>query len=120
MSNEHLNYEQMRLTHGHINSLTGNKEMRGLLGHLVDNSPTRVIASGGGSKHIKLYFENDGIVTMASSPSDSHAVQNADKQIRRSLAGHGIEYTTLSEFKRPKKKNKNKGNPEQPEEPQQV
>jgi type IV pilus biogenesis protein CpaD/CtpE len=43
---------------------------------------------------------------MSSSPSDSHAVENADKQIRRSLASHGIEYQTMSEIKRNKNKQK--------------
>lgn len=111
MAKEHLNYEQMSLTHGQINSLTSHKETRGLLAHLVDNSPTRVIASGG--SHIKLYFENDGLVTIASSPSDTHAVVNNDKQIRRSLASHGFEYPTMSEFQRHKKKQKK--NADQPE-----
>ena len=106
MAKENLNYEQMGLTHGHIKSLTGHKGMQGLLGHLVDNSPTRVIASGGGNKHIKLFFENDGLVTMSSSPSDPHSVENADKQIRKSLASHGIEYLTVSDFQRHKKKQK--------------
>ena len=106
MAKEHLNYEQMNLTHGHIKSLTGHKGMQGLLRHLVDNSPARVIATGGGNHHVKLYFENDGLITMAGSPSDSHAVENADKQIRRSLASHGIEYQTMSEIKRNKKKQK--------------
>ena len=115
MAKDHLNYEQMKLTHGQINDLTNHKQMRGLLGHLVDNSPTRVIAHKSSSSHIKLYFENDGLVTMASTPSDWHAVENNDKQIRKSLASHGFEYTTFSAFQRPKKKNKNKGNPEQPE-----
>jgi urease accessory protein UreE len=80
--------------------------MQGLLGHLVENSPARVIATGGGNRHVKLYFENDGLITMSSSPSDSHAVENADKQIRRSLASHGIEYQTMSEIKRNKNKQK--------------
>ena len=114
MAKDHLNYEQMKLTHAHINSLTSHKETRGLLSHLVDNSPTRVIAQHG-KTHIKLYFENDGLITISGSPSDNRAVSNNDKQIRRSLASHGFEYTTMSDFQRPKKKNK-----EQPEqEPEQ-
>lgn len=117
MAKDHLNYEQMGLTHGQINGLTGHKQMKGLLAHLVDNSPTRIVASGGGNKHIKLYFENDGLVTMASSPSDPHSVENADKQIRRSLASHGLEYLTMSDFQRHKKKNK-KEQATEPEQPQ--
>lgn len=115
MAKEHLNYEQMAMTHGHIKSLTGHKEMAGLLKHVVDNSPTRVIGTGGGSKHIKLYFEGDGLVVLASSPSDPTSVENGDKQIRKSLASHGFEYQTMSQFKKQKKKqNKEPDNPQEP------
>jgi hypothetical protein len=111
MANEHLNYEQMKLTHGHINSLTSHRETRKLLAHLVDNSPTPVIAHGG-KNHIKLYFKDDGLVTMSGSPSDPRSNTNADLQIRRSLASHGFEYQTLSSFSKNSKK-KNKEQPEQ-------
>ena len=112
MTKEHLNYEQMGLTHGHINDLTNHKETRQLLGHLVDNSPTRVIAAGSGSKHIKLFFENDGLVVLARSPSDHHAVKNNDNFIKKSLTSHGFEYQTMKDFSRKKKKQKD--NPEEP------
>lgn len=112
MAKEHLNYEQMGLTHGHIKSLTSHKETRKLLGHLVDNSPTRVIAQHG-KTHIKLYFENDGLVAISGSPSDNRAVSNNDKQIRRSLSSHGFEYQTMSEFNRPSKKENVEQEPEE-------
>lgn len=106
MSNEHLNYEQMGLTEEGANGLTTHKEMRQLLHHVVANSPTRVIGTKGHANHIKLYFENDGLLTMSSTPGDTNAVHMADRQIRRSLAGHGIEYQTMKEFKKNKKKQK--------------
>jgi hypothetical protein len=107
MSNEHLNYEQLGLTHGQINSLTSHKETRKLLAHLVNNSPTPVIAHSGKNNHIKLYFKGDGLVTMAATPSDPRSNTNADLQIRRSLATHGFEYQTLSSFSKKKKKERN-------------
>jgi|SanBayMetagenome_1026888.scaffolds.fasta_scaffold37903_2 hypothetical protein len=119
MSNEHLNYEQMGLTHGQINSLTSHKETRKLLAHLVDNSPTPVIAHSGKNNHIKLYFKGDGLVTMAATPSDPRSNTNADLQIRRSLASNGFEYQTLSSFsKKKKKKESNEETVVEPEPPQ--
>lgn len=88
------------------NSLTSHKEMRQLLYHVSQNSPTRVIGTGGAGSHIKLYFENDGLLTMSSSPSDINAVHMADRQIRKSLGSHGFEYQTMKEFKKAKKKQK--------------
>jgi len=118
MAKEHLNYEQMGLTHGQVNSLTPHKETRKILAHLVDNSPTPVIAQGGKS-HIKLYFQGDGLVTMAATPSDPRSNTNADLQIRRSLASHGFEYQTLSSFsKKSKKKSEEIAPVEEPEQPQ--
>lgn len=105
MAKEHLNYDQLKLTHSQIGSLTSHKETRKLLGHLVDNSPARVIAQSGNT-HIKLFFENDGLVAISGSPSDSRAVENNDKQIRRSLAASGIEYKTMSQYERHSKKEK--------------
>jgi hypothetical protein len=112
MAKEHLNYDQMSLTHGHINSLTQHKDVRALLGHLVNNSPTRVIASYTGGGHIKLYFENDGMVVTGSTPRDPHSVKNADNQIRKSLSSHGFEYQTMNKFNKQKKKQKD--SPEEP------
>ena len=112
MAKEHLNYEQMGLTHGAINSLSSHKGVRNLLGHLVNNSPTRVIAQGG-KNHIKLYFENDGLITMSKSPSDNRAMKNNESQIRRSLSSHGFEYQTMSEFGRKSKKQNIEQEPEE-------
>lgn len=112
MAKDHLNYEQMGLTHNQVSSLTQHKETRKLLSHLVENSPTPVIAQSG-KNHIKLYFQGDGLVTMASTPSDPRSNKNADMQIRRSLASHGFEYQTVSDFAKKSKKEK-KDSVEQP------
>lgn len=114
MAKEHLNYAQMGLTHGQINSISSHKGVRKLLGHLVDNSPTRVIAQSG-KNHIKLFFENDGLVSMASTPSDNRAMKNNESQIRKSLASHGFEYQTMSSFERHSKKGKQENNMEESE-----
>jgi hypothetical protein len=112
MSNEHLNYEQMGLTVAHANSLTTHKGMRQLLYHVIENSPTRVIGAKSGTNHMKLYFENDGLLAMSSSPSDMNAIHMADRQIRKSLGSHGLEYQTMKDFSRKKKKQKD--SPEEP------
>lgn len=115
MSNEHLNYEQMGLTEAHANSLTTHKGMRQLLYHVIGNSPTRVIGAKSGANHMKLYFENDGLLAMSTSPSDMNAIHMADRQIRRSLGSHGFEYQTMKDMGRQKKKKKDEGPEEEPQ-----
>lgn len=112
MSKEHLNYEQMSLTRDQFKSLTSDKEMRDLLGHVVDHSPTPVIGRKTQGKHIQLYFKDDGIVTMAGTKKDKHSIGNAESQIRKSLASHGFEFPTMNQVKKQKKKQK-----DEPEEP---
>jgi hypothetical protein len=124
MAKEHLNYEQMALTHGHINGLGVNRDVSGLLAHVIDHSPTPVIGRKTGSGHVQLYFKDDGLVVIPSTPKDAHSIGNAESQIRRSLGTHGFEFPTRNQVQkqaRKDKKNKKEAaeapvvEPEQPE-----
>lgn len=118
MANEHLNYEQMGLTHGHINGLTGHKETKNLLSHLVDNSPTPLIARRTGSGHIQLFFKNDGIVSMPATPSDHRSLKNVETKLFQSLASHGFDYPKMGKLQKSKKKESSEEVPMDPEQPE--
>jgi hypothetical protein len=112
MAKEHLNYDQHALTEGGVKAIKADNDTSNLLLHVVKHSPTPVIASGGGSKHIKLYFKGDGLVVMSSSSGGGRGPANAESQIRKSLASHGFEFPTMKQVAKQKKKQKD--NPEEP------
>lgn len=117
MAKDNLNYEQMGLTHDQLKSLSPNKDVRELLGHVIEHSPTPVIGRKTSNKHIQLYFKDDGIVTMGGTPADYHAVTNAESQIRKSLRSHGFEFPTMNQVKKQKKKEKKESAEVETEEP---
>ena len=106
MAKEHLNYEQMNLTQAHIKGLNVHKVVEDLLTHVMNHSPTPVIGRKTNGGHVQLYFKDDGLVTLPSTPKDQHSVGNAESQIRRSLGSHGFEFPTRGQVKKQSKKEK--------------
>jgi len=106
MAKEHLNYEQMGLTHGDIKSMGVHKTVAELISHVIDHSPTPVIGRKTNGGHVQLYFQNDGLVVLPSTPRDAHSVGNAESQIRKSLAGHGFDFPTRGQVQKQAKKEK--------------
>lgn len=112
MAKEHLNYDQMGLTHGQISELTTEKETKELLAHVVDNSPTPVIGRKTGGNHIQLLFKDDGMIVLAASPTKrGRSVINAEGQIRKSLASHGFDFPKRTQVPKKKKKDAPEGPP---------
>ena len=78
----HLNWEQHALNDDHIKSLTSDRDFRDMLTR-VSQGTTPVMAHKTGSGHIQLRIKDDGIVHMASTPSDWRAVKNVESRIQR-------------------------------------
>lgn len=78
----HLNWEQHALNDDHIKSLTSDRDFRDMLSR-VSQGTTPVMAHKTGSGHIQLRIKDDGIVHMASTPSDWRAVRNVESRIQR-------------------------------------
>lgn len=109
MAKDHLNYDQLGLTHPRIKSLTPHKPTRDLLGHVLEHSPTPVIGRYTGAGHIQLFFKGDGVVVIPSTPRDNRSLNNSESQIRKSLASHGFDFPKRNQVSKKKK--------DEPEEP---
>lgn len=81
-ASDHLHPDQ-HFSQEHINSLTGHKEVRKLLGKLVGND-VKFIGSAG-QKHIQLKIVNDGMVHLSKTPGDNRAIKNIRGDIQRSI-----------------------------------
>lgn len=81
-ASDHLNPDQ-HMSQGHINQIVQHKEVKQMLGKLVDNDVKFVLGSG--KTHHKLKVIGNGIVTFSKSPSDKRAVKNMERDIRRSV-----------------------------------
>lgn len=86
-ASDHLNSDQ-HLNKAHIKSLTTHKEMRELLGKLVDND-VKFIASAG-KNHIQLKMVGDGLTHLSKTPSDKRAIHKMKSDIRRSIRESGL------------------------------
>ena len=81
-ASDHVNPDQ-HMNHGHINQIATHKEVKQLLGKLVDNDVKFVLADG--KKHHQLKVVGNGIVTISKSPSDKRALDNIKGDIRKSI-----------------------------------
>ena len=81
-ASDHLNPDQ-HMTDEHIKHLTKHKEVRQMLGKLVDND-VKFIATHG-KTHIQLKIVGDGIVHLSKTPGDQRALNNMKGDIRRSI-----------------------------------
>lgn len=88
---DNLNWEQHALTSDHIKSLTPDQDFRDMLTR-VSQGTTPVMAHKTGSGHIQLRIKEDGIVHMASTPSDWRAVKNVESRIKRHFAEIGHSF----------------------------
>lgn len=81
-ASDHINPDQ-HMNMGHINQSVTHKEVKQLLGKLVDNDVKFILSSG--SKHHQLKIVGDGMVTIGKSPSDHRAIKNIRSDIRRNI-----------------------------------
>lgn len=88
---QHLNWDQHALTEDRINGLTRDSGFREMLGRVSQGS-TPVIGLRTKSGHIQLRIKGDGLVHLASTPSDHRAVKNMEQQIRRNFRGIGHDF----------------------------
>lgn len=81
-ASDHLNDKQ-HMSHEHIKQLTTHRDVRQLLGSLVDNEVKFVATAG--KNHINLKMVGNGQVTMSKTPSDKRAIHNMRSDIRREI-----------------------------------
>lgn len=81
-ASDHVNPDQ-HMNQGHINQIVQHKDVRQMLGKLVDNDVKFILSDGG--KHHQLKIVGNGIVTLSKSPSDHRAIRNMEQDIRRSI-----------------------------------
>jgi hypothetical protein len=88
---DNLNWEQHSLTEDHVRSLTTDKPFREMLSRVSQGS-TPVMGHRTGSGHIQLRIKGDGVVHMASTPSDHRAVKNMESLVRRKMVEIGHDF----------------------------
>jgi hypothetical protein len=88
---QNLNWEQHALNSERIKALTPDRDFRDMLSR-VSQGTTPVMAHKTGSGHIQLRIKDDGIVHMASTPSDWRAVRNIESRIQRQFAEIGHSF----------------------------
>ena len=88
---QNLNWEQHALNGERIKALTSDRDFRDMLSR-VSQGTTPVMAHKTGSGHIQLRIKDDGIVHMASTPSDWRAVRNMESRIQRQFAEIGHSF----------------------------
>lgn len=94
---QHLNWDQHALNDQRIRNLTRDDAHREMLSRVAEGS-TPVAGFLLKNGHIQLRIKGDGIVHMASTPSDHRAVKNNEQRIRRQMREIGHDF--------PKKKNR--------------
>lgn len=93
-SSDHINPDQ-HMNFGHIKSIVQHKEVRQMLGKLVDNDVKFLLSDGG--KHHQLKIIGNGIVHLSKTPGDRRAIKEMEGDIRR-----GIRKDIDPEWKFPK------------------
>lgn len=88
---EHLNWDQHALNEDRVRGLTTDKPFREMLSRVGQGS-TPVIGHRTQSGHIQLRIKGDGVVHMASTPSDHRAVKNMESLVRRKMAEIGHDF----------------------------
>lgn len=88
---QHLNWDQHALTEQRIRALTRDDSHREMLSRVAQGS-TRVAGYLLGNGHIQLRIEGDGLVHIASTPSDHRAVKNNESRIRRQMSQIGHDF----------------------------
>ena len=92
MANEsNLNWEQHALSEDRIRSLTTHKPFREVLSR-ISQASTPVMGHKTHSGHIQLRIKDDGIVHMASTPSDHRAVKNMESFVRKKMIEVGHDF----------------------------
>jgi hypothetical protein len=88
---EHLNWDQHALNEDRVRGLTTDKPFREMLSRVGQGS-TPVMGHKTQSGHIQLRIKGDGVVHMASTPSDHRAVKNMESLVRRKMAEIGHDF----------------------------
>jgi len=95
-SADSLNWEQHSMREGHVRSLfAGQKDRQDIMIRALNGA--RMIGHGGGSRHIKIYVEGDGIVTDSASGGGGRGAENFEAQLRRAHRSVGKDFPRRGE-----------------------
>lgn len=90
-SADSLNWDQHSMKEGHVRSLfKSDKDRQAIVIRALAGA--RMIGSGGGSKHVKIFIEGDGLVTTASTGGGGRGAENFESQLRRAHRSVGMDF----------------------------